>query len=169
MAQSKYNLAQVNIARMRAPLDSDTMADFVARLDDINALADSSPGFVWRYQTEEGNATSLRAYDDESILFNLSVWRSPEELQAYVYKSSHVDVMRRRREWFEKFEGLYYALWWVPAGHIPTVAEARSRLEHLRTNGESAFAFSFRHLYPAPDAETEQRALPPLACPAWGT
>src|SRR5690242_852853 len=100
MAESAYHLAQVNIARMLAPLDSGIMADFVARLDAINALADGSPGFVWRYQTAEGNATALRAYDDESILFNLSVWDSPEALKTYVYRSAHSAVMRRRREWF---------------------------------------------------------------------
>jgi hypothetical protein len=167
--ESAYHLAQVNIARMLAPLDNAIMADFVARLDEINALADGSPGFVWRYQTAEGNATALRAYDDESILFNLSVWDSPEALKAYVYRSDHSAVMRRRRDWFARFDGLYYALWWIPVGHLPVVAEARFRLEHLRAQGDSSYAFSFRHLYPAPDATGDYQRPPPLSCPAWGT
>lgn len=169
MAESVYHLAQVNIGRMRGPIDSAIMAGFVAQLDEINALADGNPGFVWRYQTDEGNATALRAYDDTSVLFNLSVWRTAEALKEYVYRDEHAAVMRRRREWFERFDGQYYALWWVPAGHLPTVAEARTRLEHLRTHGDSADAFSFRHLYPAPDATGDYQRPAPATCPAWST
>ena len=146
----EMHIAQVNIARTRAPLDDPLLAGFVARLEDINALADTSPGFVWRLQTEEGDATALRPYDDERILFNLSVWRSPEDLRAFVYQSAHTEVMRQRKSWFERFDGMYYALWWVPAGHIPGIAEAKERLEHLRNHGESAQAFTFARLYPAP-------------------
>jgi hypothetical protein len=148
----RYYLAQANIARMRAPLDDPLLAGFVARLDDINALADGSPGFVWRLQTDAGDATALRPYDDDYILFNLSVWETPEQLREYVYRSDHAGVMRQRKKWFEKFDGMYMALWWVPAGHLTSVEEARQRLEHLRAHGESAYAFSFAKLFPPPDA-----------------
>jgi len=146
----KYQLAQCNIGRARAPIDDPVMAGFVARLDEINSLADGSPGFVWRLQSDGGNATSIRAYDDDLILFNLSVWESPDHLRAFVYRSDHASVMRQRKQWFEQFDGLYLVLWWIPAGHIPTVTEAKERLDHLRTNGDSPHAFSFARTFPAP-------------------
>ena len=146
------HLAQVNIARMRGPLDSAVMAEFVARLDEINALADGSPGFVWRLQTDAGNATALRPYDDQLILINMSVWETPEALRDYVYRSSHAGVMRQRRAWFERFDGMYYALWWVHAGHIPSIEEAKQRLDELRAYGDGPRAFSFAKIFPAPDA-----------------
>src|SRR5689334_21688715 len=111
MMTSSFHIAQVNIARMRMPLDDPYMAEFVSLLDEINALADHSPGFVWRLQTEAGNATYLRPYEDDRILFNLSVWLSVEQLKEYVYKSAHSGVMRRKKEWFEKVDGMYMALW----------------------------------------------------------
>ena len=151
-----FHLAQVNIARLRAPLDDPSIAGFVARLDDVNALADAAPGFVWRLQTDAGNATALRPYDDDRILFNLSLWQSPEHLRDFVYRSAHVEVMRQRRSWFERYDGPYYALWWVPAGHIPSVDEAKERLEHLRAHGESALSFSFATLFPSPDSPDPQ-------------
>lgn len=141
------HLAQVNIARMKTPLDDPSMADFVARLDEINALADGTDGFVWRLQTEDGNATYLRPYDDDRILFNLSVWQSVEALKAYVYRSAHAELLRDRRKWFEQMTDMYLALWWVPAGHIPTIEEAKERLEHLRTHGPSPFAFTFKEIF----------------------
>ena len=149
-----YSLAQVNIARMIAPLTDPQMAGFVARLDEINALADASPGFIWRFQTSEGNATSVRAYEDELILFNMSVWASLEDLSHYVYasESSHRDVLRQRRQWFRRFEGPYVALWWIPQGHIPTVEEAKERLDHLRTSDATPHAFSFKNPFPPPTA-----------------
>ena len=152
MAEKGYHIAQVNIARMIAPLDSPLMADFVALLDSVNALADASPGFVWRLQGEEGNATYLRPYDDDAILFNLSVWESIEQLKAYVYREDHGAVFRRRREWFAPFDGPNVALWWVPAGHIPTVGEAKQRLEYLRAHGEGPHAFSFRRTFAPAEA-----------------
>jgi hypothetical protein len=145
-----FHLAQVNIGRMLAPLDDPLLAGFVARLDEINQLADASPGFVWRYQTDAGNATSLRPYDDDRILFNLSVWETLEHLRQYVYRSQHSQLIARRKDWFTKFDGPYYALWWVPAGHLPGVEEAKQRLELLRTRGESEAAFSFKQAFPAP-------------------
>lgn len=148
----QYHLAQVNIGRMRAALEDPIMAGFVARLEEINALADRSPGFVWRLQTEAGNATYLRPYDDDRILFNFSIWESAEALRTYVYKSAHAELLRQRREWFEQFAGAFLAMWWVPRGHIPSIDEAKKRLAHLDEHGPSQFAFNFKNVFP-PDAE----------------
>lgn len=153
----EFHLAQVNIARMKAPLDSEVMAGFVARLAEINALADSAPGFVWRLQTDEGDATYLRPYDDDRILFNLSVWKSADALKDYVYRTAHAELLRDRRSWFEHFGASYLALWWVPAGHVPGVDEAKKRLAHLEEHGPSHFAFTFKTLH-EPD-ETQIAAV----------
>lgn len=142
-----YHLAQINIARMLAPIDDPIMAEFVAQLAAINALADASPGFVWRLQTESGDATSVKVYDDDRIIVNMSVWESVESLREYAYKSAHAGVMRDRKRWFEKFDGPYMTLWWIPAGHIPTPQEGRTRLEHLRQHGETEFAFTFKRVF----------------------
>lgn len=148
---SAYELAQLNIALMREPLESPGMADFVANLDRINALAESSPGFVWRLQTEDGDATALRPLGEE-MLVNVSVWRDVESLSKYVYGSAHVEIMRRRKEWFERMREAYLVLWWVPTGHRPGVSEAIARLELLRAEGPTREAFSFRHAFLPPDA-----------------
>jgi heme-degrading monooxygenase HmoA len=147
---SAYQLAQFNIGRLRALIDDPLIAGFVAKLEEINALAEASPGFVWRLKTAEGDATSLRPYGDERIAINLSVWETSEDLRAYVYKSAHADVLRQRKSWFERFDGMYYALWWVPRGHLPPIEEAMERLDHLRNNGPSERAFSFTALWSAP-------------------
>lgn len=139
-------LAQVNIARALAPLDDPQMRGFVERLDDINALAETSPGFVWRLKTDEGNATALQPYDDDRILFNLSVWQTPEHLQQFVYRSAHASVMRQRKAWFERFKDVHMALWWIAPGYVPTISEAKERLRYLQLNGESEFSFSFASL-----------------------
>jgi hypothetical protein len=144
-----YWLAQVNIARMLAPLDSPQMEDFVAMLDEVNALAEASPGFVWRFQGDEGNATYLRPYDDDRVLFNMSVWASIEALRAYAYGGAHAAVMRRRREWFSRLERPNVALWWVRAGSLPDVAEALARLAYLEAHGPSVYAFTFRSSFAA--------------------
>ncbi|HEY9819657.1 MAG TPA: DUF3291 domain-containing protein [Candidatus Sericytochromatia bacterium] len=144
MTAKTYHLAQVNVSRMLAPLHDPIMAEFVAQLKSINDLADRTPGFVWRLKTEEGNATSIRAYEDEQILFNLSVWESIEALSQFVYRSQHGQAMRDRKQWFSKSESASMALWWIPVGHIPTVDEAKERLQHLQECGESAYAFSFQ-------------------------
>jgi len=143
-----YHIAQINIARMREPLESASNAGFVSRLDEINALADGAPGFVWRLQTPEGNATYLRPFDDEQIIVNMSVWESVEQLKDYVYKTAHAELLRQRREWFEHFTGAYVAMWWVPAGHIPGIDEAKKRLRHLEEHGPSQFAFTFKTIQP---------------------
>jgi hypothetical protein len=164
-----YQLAELNIGRMQGPIDSETMSGFVARLDEINALAESSPGFVWRLKTEDGDATAIRPYEDDRIIVNLSVWESVETLHEYVYKTAHVEVLRRRREWFSRMTESFMVLWWVPAGHRPPVAEAVARLETLRANGATPAAFTFRELFPAPDAPAgslPERSELPGECPA---
>jgi hypothetical protein len=150
-----YHIAQVNIARMKAPLDDPLLTGFVARLDEINALADRSPGFVWRLQTSGGNATYLRPYDDDRILFNMSVWETADTLKRYVYRTAHAQLLRQRQEWFDKFDGAYVALWWVPAGHIPGIDEAKKRLAYLDAHGPTQFAFGFQSILP-PDEEFQQ-------------
>lgn len=164
---TEYHLAQVNIARLLAPLDSPQLAGFVNRLEEVNAIADRAAGFIWRLQTEDGDATALRPYDDDRILVNLSVWEDLTALNDYVYRSAHVEVMRQRREWFEKMADAFMALWWIPAGHRPSVAEARERLEHLRANGVTPYAFTFRQSFPSPAAPSAQTPAPlPEQCPA---
>src|SRR5262245_47864109 len=148
----RYHIAQLNIGRIVAPLDSPQLAGFVNRLDEINALADRAPGFVWRFQTEAGDATALRPYDDDRILVNFSVWESAEALHQLVYRTAHVEVMRQRRQWFEVMTEAYLVLWWVPEGHRPTIGEAIARLERLRMRGSSPEAFTFRELYPPPES-----------------
>jgi heme-degrading monooxygenase HmoA len=143
-----YHVAQCNIARVRAPLDSPLLAEFVAALEPINQLADQAPGFVWRLQTEDGDATAIRPFDDDRIMVNLSVWESIEALSAFTYSTTHRDVMRRRRQWFEKVDDAYLVLWWVPSGTVPTISDAKARLEHLRRHGPSAEAFTFRSPFP---------------------
>lgn len=129
---------------MRAPLDDPLMDGFVSRLDALNALADAAPGFVWRLQTEEGDATAIQAFDDPLVLFNLSVWKSIEALEAYVYKTGHVGAVQKRAEWFERPTKSPFVLWWIEAGHIPTEAEAKARLEMLWEKGPTPEAFTFR-------------------------
>ena len=146
-------IAEINIARMRFGLEDPLMAPFVARLDEINALADSAAGFVWRLKTEEGNATYLRPYDDDRILVNFSVWESIETLREYVYKTAHAELIRDRRQWFEEFKGSQLALWWVPRDYTPTIEEAKLRLAHLEQHGPSPFAFTFRTVFAPAGAE----------------
>lgn len=145
-----FHLAQLNIARLVAPLDAPEIADFVSALDRINALADAAPGFVWRFQTAEGDATAVRPYDDDRIIVNLSVWGSMDALHQYVYRTDHAAIMARRREWFERMTDAFLVLWWVPAGHCPSPEEAVARLELLRAHGPTAEAFTFRQAFAAP-------------------
>lgn len=164
---TKLHLAQVNIGRIKAPLEDPAMAGFVARLDEINALADRSAGFVWRLQTDAGNATYLRPYADDRILFNMSVWESLEHLQRYVYDSAHLQLLRRRGDWFEKPTGHHLALWWIPAGHIPSVDEGKKRLAHLEAHGPKPFAFTFSRSFPPDESvvrSTDWSSFEP--CPA---
>ncbi len=128
-----YHLAQVNIARMRFPITDPQMAGFVTRLDEINALAEAAPGFVWRLTTPEGNATSIRPYDDDFILVNMSVWESIETLMAYAYRTDHSQLIKGRQQWFEKMDLPTLAMWWLPAGEIPSVEWARGRRAFTRS------------------------------------
>ena len=153
----KYHIAQVNIGRIKASLDDPIMSGFTGRLDEINALADTSPGFVWRLQTPEGNATYLRPYGDERILVNMSVWESIDALKTFVYRTVHTELLRKREAWFERFESTYMALWWVPVGHLPGVDEAKKRLAYLDTHGPTEFAFTFKTTF-QPD-ETFQQGI----------
>ena len=146
---TRYNIAQVNIGRIRAELDDPSMAGFVNRLDEINALADASPGFVWRLIVNEGNATYLRPFDDPRMLLNMSVWESVEELRQFVFQTAHKELLKQRHAWFEKLTDVYAALWWVPSGHIPSVDEAKQRITHLEKHGATQFAFTFQRLFEA--------------------
>ncbi|MCB0154546.1 MAG: DUF3291 domain-containing protein [Anaerolineae bacterium] len=144
------HLAQINIARMVASLEDPLMAGFVAQLETINTVADQSPGFVWRLQGEEGNATGINAFGDARILINMSVWESVEALQQYTYRSQHAGVFRDRKRWFEPLGRPHMALWWIPAGHKPTPTEGKQRLELLQSQGPTAEAFTFKQHFPAP-------------------
>jgi hypothetical protein len=164
---ARHVIAQVNIGRLVAPLDSPQIADFVAGLDPVNAVADAAPGFIWRLQTEDGDATALRAFEDDAegadggILLNMSVWESVETLAAFVYGDAHRAVLRRRREWFERMTEVYTAVWWIPRGHVPTIAEAEERLRHLRRHGPTPYAFSLRIHFPPPGTVDAEPLLSP--------
>jgi hypothetical protein len=145
-----HHVALLNVARMRAPLDSPPLAEFVANLDPVNAVADGSPGFVWRHQDDNGNSTSVRVLDDDTLLVNLAVWESVDALAAFAYDGAHRDIMRKRRRWFDRMAEPYLVLWWVPSGHEPSVGEAVDRLLHLRTHGPTPEAFTFKDRFPAP-------------------
>ncbi|MBO6520989.1 MAG: DUF3291 domain-containing protein [Rhodospirillales bacterium] len=148
-----YHIAQLNIAQGLGEMDSEIMAPFVAELDRINALAERSPGFLWRLKDESGNATDIQVFDDPKIIVNMSVWESTDHLFEFVYHSAHTAVMARRREWFEAMKEAYNVLWWVEAGTEPTLVEAKARLEHLREHGPTPHAFTFKKPFDAPGAE----------------
>lgn len=154
-----HHIAQINIGRTVAPLDDPQLAGFVERLAEINALADRSPGFVWRLQTEAGDATSLTPFDDPRIIINMSVWETLEALHDYVYRSTHNQLLRQRKQWFENFPGPYYALWWIPRGHIPTIQEAKDRLAHLTQNGPTPEAFWFGTPFTEPPSSPQLRSV----------
>ena len=143
---SEYHLAQLNIAKMKFPLDDPQMAAFVERLDEVNALADDAPGFVWRLQTEDGDATAIDFFGADTLV-NLSVWRDVEALRNYTFRSAHKEVLARRHEWFDRMEEAYSVLWWIPAGHVPTLEEASERLDSLRSDGPGPRAFTFKQLF----------------------
>jgi uncharacterized protein DUF3291 len=166
---ARFHLAQVNIGRVRAPLDDPIMDGFRTQLDPINALADRTPGFVWRLQTEDGNAMAIRPFDDDRMAINMSVWESLEALQQFVYKSAHVAPLRDRKQWFEPIDGPILVLWWIPAGHLPTVEEAKARLQQLKERGPTPAAFTFRSAFPAPDKDPAEPAGLDAAFCAWAT
>jgi hypothetical protein len=149
MAES-WHLAQINVGRLVAPPDDPRVKPFMDALDRINALADASPGFVWRLQSESGNATDIQTSDDPLFILNMSVWRDADALFAFVYRSAHTPEMARRREYFARFDGAYQALWWVPAGTTPTIEDGLSRLWRLDRFGPAPQAFTFKARFPAP-------------------
>ena len=147
---SNFQLAEINIARALHPLDDPRLADFVRQINAVNELAERSPGFVWRLVGDAGEPSSyVRAFPDPHMLVNMSVWESIEALHAYVYRSGHVEVVRARRNWFETMREPWLAMWWVPRGTIPTIEEGKARLEHLRREGTSAHAFTFKQPFAA--------------------
>jgi len=143
-------VAQINIAKAKDEMTSVTMSDFVARLDEINAIADHSPGFIWRLQTEDGNATSINAFDDPNIIVNMSVWSSIEALRNFVYKSMHVELIRDRDSWFDKILEVHQVLWWIPEEHIPTMDEGKQKLALLQRDGPCQDAFTFAKPFSMP-------------------
>jgi hypothetical protein len=165
---SDWHIAQLNVGRTLAPAHSPQLAAFMAALDRINAQADGTRGFVWRLQSASGNATDILVSADPNFLVNMSVWETLEALFDYVYRSAHTQVMVKRRQWFEKPTQAYMVLWWVPAGHLPSTAEALERLERLRRHGPSPHAFTFSQRYPAPgEAGTPQDMKPDPYCAGW--
>lgn len=145
-----YYLAQINISRLLAPLDSPQLEDFVSNLDRINALAEKSQGFVWRLKDDSNNATSINPFNDDKIIINMSIWESVEELKNFAFKTDHVEIYLKRANWFERPTEATTALWWVKKGEYPTAEDGRDRLLHLRQQGETEYAFSFKKLFDKP-------------------
>jgi hypothetical protein len=149
------HLAQLNIGRLRAPMDDPQIDDFRNNLEPVNALAEASPGFVWRLQDEHGDATGIKPFGDELEIVNLTVWESIDALADFTYRTGHVELLRRRREFFEAPSLPILCLWWIPEGTIPTVEDAIARLDHLRAHGPTATAFTFRHRFEPGEAEAQ--------------
>lgn len=145
------HLAQVNIAEMIAPINDPVMADFVNNLDRINTLAESSPGFVWRLKDEEGNATAIRVFDYDFLIINMSVWEDIDTLFDFTYKTAHVEILKRKKEWFHNMKQMHMAFWYVEKGHQPTPEEAKNRLKYIREHGETPYAFSFKSRFTIQD------------------
>lgn len=168
VASALWHVAQLNVARAMAPLDSPRLRDFMTALDAINALAEGSPGFVWRLKSESGNATDIKVGDDPNLIVNMTVWATVESLFDFVYRSAHTKVMARRRDWFERPVEAYQVLWWIPAGHCPTIDEAFARLDHLRRHGPSARAFTFKERHAPPGSQLTPADLDPgRVCVGW--
>jgi hypothetical protein len=151
MKENAWHLAQINIGRiLGVTIDDPVMAKFVAQLDEVNALAESSPGFVWRLKDDGNNATSFNPYNDNRIIVNMSVWETLEHLTKFVYQGRHAEVLRGRRDWFANFGKPFTTMWSVPEGKIPTIEEAMKRLQSLQDHGPTAFAFDFKTRFPTP-------------------
>ncbi len=163
-----WHLAQMNVGTALYPPEDERLGGFMGKLDEVNALADQAPGFVWRLQSESGNATDIDVGGAPLFLVNMSVWTSAEALFEFVYKTAHRQIMVQRRQWFEKPVDLYQVLWWVPAGHTPQPQEGLDRLEELKRNGPSVRAFNFKTKFPPPDAQGEPTDLAPEPyCSGW--
>jgi hypothetical protein len=154
MNDSSWHLAQINVAKIVGEDITDpVMQKFVDQLDEINGLAEGSPGFVWRLKDESNNATNLNPYNDQRIIVNISVWQTLDDLLKFVYHGRHAEVLRSRREWFVSFGEAYTALWYVPVGKVPTVEESMVRLKSLQDSGPTPFAFDFKTKFPAPPSQ----------------
>jgi hypothetical protein len=147
-------LAQLNIAHAKYDVDGPELQDFNDRIDEINALAESQSGFIWRLKDESGNATSIDFFDDPRMIVNMSVWKDQESLKAFVFETAHLEVLKRKKEWFANIKQSHQVMWWIPEDMdgMPTLTEAQARLEHLREHGETPLAFTFRSRYSAEDA-----------------
>jgi hypothetical protein len=145
---SAYHLAQVNVARAKAEMNTETMRGFMDQIDAMNALADTADGFIWRMVGDGGDYTSIRPFDDPLVIMNISLWRDVDSLKNYVYKTTHMDIVRARHAWFDKMSDIQQALWWIPAGQRPTALEAREKLELLRRLGATPEAFTFAQTFP---------------------
>jgi len=146
----KHHIAQINIAKAVAEMDSETMQGFVNRLDEINALADEAEGFVWRLQTEDGDSTAIRVFDDPLLIINITVWESIEALKSFVFRTVHVELIQDREAWFSKMASAHQTLWWVPEGQIPSIEEAKEKLDYFNENGPTENAFTFGNPFPKP-------------------
>lgn len=149
--KKKYHLAQVNIAFAKDEMDTETMKGFVSRLDEINKIADEAEGFVWRLQSDDGDSTAYRIFKEPLLLVNMSVWESIETLKNYAYKSAHVEMIRDRQAWFRKYASAHQVLWWIPEGYIPTLEDAKEKLDEIQKNGSTVNAFHFGKPFPKPD------------------
>lgn len=150
---TQYQIAEINIARMKGVnIDDPIMKEFVDNLEKVNAVAESSEGFVWRLKDESNNATSINPYNDEQVIINISVWESIETLEKFIYKTFHTEFLRRRKEWFQTFGKAYTAMWWLPAGQYPTMEDAVAKLGELQKNGASTSVFDFKNKFAAPES-----------------
>jgi hypothetical protein len=140
------HLAQLNIARLKFPIDSPEVSEFVDNLDRINALAERSDGFAWRLTDDNGSVTDTPAFDDPMLITNMSVWRDAESLEHFVWNTVHKQIYRKRAEWFSVMDKQHFVMWWVDEGYQPTLEEAKRRLQHLHESGDSDFAFGWAHL-----------------------
>jgi hypothetical protein len=147
---TQWHLAQMNVGTALFPMGDPRIAGFVNRLDEINALAEESPGFIWRLKSDSGNATDIKLTDNPLFIVNMSVWESVEALFDFTYKTAHAPVMAKRREWFEKPVEMHMVLWWVEAGRFPDAKEGLERLAHLRAHGPSEQVFTFKQRFAAP-------------------
>lgn len=138
-----YHIAQINIAQMLAPIDSDIMAGFVARLDEINGLAEQAEGFIWRLKGDDDNATAIRIFDNDMLIINLTVWETIEALHAFTYKTAHSELIKQKKDWFSALGKPHMALWWVKAGEIPRTEDAKVRLEYQQEHGATPYSFTF--------------------------
>ena len=148
---NNFNLAQVNIAKRLAPMDDPIMQDFVNNVEKINAIADVSDGFIWRMQDEDKDL-GVAVFKDDSILINISVWKDLESLFNYTYNSGHIEVFKRKKEWFSKIKMMHMAFWYVPEGYEPTFQDAKNRLDYLNNHGDTPYAFSFKSKFSSQDS-----------------